>query len=67
MILAFYAFDKPFISNVNFLASLILPYWLLKCLMSVIETPFVYLGVNWLKKDNSSVIARSYTTKQSTQ
>ena len=51
MFLAFYAFDKSFDSNIGFLFSLILPYWLLKCFMSVIETPFVYLGVNWLKKD----------------
>lgn len=49
MTLSFYAFDKPFAGNVVFLWSLILPYWLLKCFMSVIETPFVYLGVRWLK------------------
>lgn len=51
MLLAFYALDKSFNSNLTFLSSLILPYWLLKCFMSVIETPLVYLGVNWLKKD----------------
>lgn len=51
MTLAFYALDKPFASNFTFLSSLILPYWLLKCFMSVIETPFVYLGVAWLKHD----------------
>lgn len=44
--LAFYE-----VGNIGFLWSLILPYWLLKCFMSVIETPFVYLGVAWLKKD----------------
>ena len=49
MFLAFYAFDKPFAGNVAFIWSLILPYWLLKCFMSVIETPLVYLGVKWLK------------------
>ncbi len=49
--LAFYALDKPFVNNFVFLSGLIVPYWLLKCFMSVIETPFVYLGVNWLKKD----------------
>lgn len=49
MFLAFYAFDKPFGNNISFLVSLILPYWLLKCFMSVIETPLVYLGVKWLK------------------
>lgn len=51
MFLAFYAFDKGFGDNFSFLVSLILPYWLLKCFMSVIETPLVYLGVKWLKKD----------------
>lgn len=51
MFLAFYAFDKSFNSNLIFLIGLILPYWLLKCSMSIIETPLVYLGVNWLKKD----------------
>ncbi len=49
--LAFYALNKPFGDNLIFLWSLILPYWLLKCAMSVIETPFVYLGVRWLRKD----------------
>lgn len=49
MFLAFYAFDKTFSDNFPFLVSLILPYWLLKCFMSVIETPLVYIGVKWLK------------------
>jgi len=52
MFLAFYAFNKPLADNVPFLIGLILPYWLLKCLMSIIETPFVYLGVKWLKKNS---------------
>ena len=50
IILAFYSFDISIAENTSFLFSLILPYWLLKCLMSFIETPFVYLGVKWLKK-----------------
>jgi uncharacterized integral membrane protein (TIGR00697 family) len=50
MILAFYALDRGFGDNLLFLTGLILPYWLLKCGMSVIETPLVYLGVKWLKK-----------------
>lgn len=54
MSLAFYALDKPFADNFNFLISLILPYWFLKCTMSVIETPFVYLGVSWLKHEDKS-------------
>lgn len=51
MTLAFYAFNRPFGDNLSFLWSLILPYWLLKCFMSILETPLVYLGVKWLKKD----------------
>jgi queuosine precursor transporter len=48
--LAFYAMDKSFSDNFPFLMGLIIPYYLLKCLMSVIETPFVYAGVKWLKR-----------------
>lgn len=51
MFLAFYALDKSFDSNIGFLFSLIIPYWLLKCSMSIIETPLVYLGVTWLKEE----------------
>lgn len=29
---------------------IILPYWIFKCCMSLITTPFVYLGVHWAKK-----------------
>lgn len=51
MFLAFYDVSKLFPDNISFLTSLILPYWFLKCFMSVIETPFVYLGVRWLKSE----------------
>lgn len=51
MVIAFYAFDKGIGDNASFIMSLMIPYWLLKCAMSVIETPFAYLGVKWLKKD----------------
>lgn len=50
MFLAFYAFDKTFAQNWPFLISIILPYWFLKCVMSVAETPIAYMGVKWLKK-----------------
>lgn len=49
MVVAFYAFDRSFSANISFLTSLIIPYWLLKCFMSIMETPFVYLGVKWLR------------------
>jgi len=51
MTLAFYALDASFSENYAFLIGLIIPYWLLKCFMSVIETPFVYLGVRWLRSE----------------
>ncbi len=47
--LAFYGVNRPFADNISFLWSLILPYWLLKCSMSVVTTPLVYAGVRWLK------------------
>jgi len=54
MTLAFYVFGTPIGDNVTFLFGLILPYWLLKCALSVIETPLVYLGIKWLKSDIES-------------
>lgn len=50
MVLAFYSFAIPFGKNYSFLLGLIIPYWLFKCLMSVIETPLVYAGVWWLRQ-----------------
>ncbi len=52
MILAFYAFDLSAAENFSFIAGIAIPYYLLRCFMSVIETPFVYVGVKWLKKEN---------------
>lgn len=56
MTLAFYTLSKPFGNNFSFIASLVLPYWLLKCAMSIFGTPFTYLGVGWLRRqsDNNS-------------
>lgn len=50
MTLAFYALDKSFANNAIFLIGLILPYWLIKCVASVLETPLVYWGVKFFKK-----------------
>lgn len=51
MTLAFYSLDKSFSNNFSFLIGLITPYWLLKCCMSIIETPLLYVAVRWLKQD----------------
>jgi len=55
MTLAFYSIEESLNSNLVFLPTLILPYWLLKCSISIIETPFVYLGVKWLEIDNRNI------------
>jgi hypothetical protein len=51
MTFAFYSFDQSFTENFSFLFGLILPYWLLKSLVSAFGTPIVYWGVKWLRKD----------------
>lgn len=47
--LAFWTFDQSAGSNVGFIVSIVIPYWLLRCALSVAETPLVYLGVWWLR------------------
>ena len=48
--LAFYSLSDSLGSNASYLIGLIAPYWLLRCTLSVMETPLVYLGVWWLNK-----------------
>jgi uncharacterized integral membrane protein (TIGR00697 family) len=48
--LAFYSLQRGLGSNVSFLIGLLLPYWILRCVLSVVETPLVYAGVAWLRK-----------------
>ena len=50
MIIAFWAVDLDAGANLSFIASLAIPYWLLKCLLSVLETPLAYWGVRWLRR-----------------
>lgn len=49
MFIAFYHMTPTFTSAYVF--SLIIPYWLFKVLFALIDTPFCYLGVQWLKKE----------------
>lgn len=49
MVLAFWALDLSFGANFTFILGLLIPYWLVKCMISVVETPIVYMGVKWLK------------------
>jgi hypothetical protein len=48
MFIAFYLVTPKF--DVAFLISLIIPYWLFKIAMAVLDTPFVYLGARWLRE-----------------
>jgi queuosine precursor transporter len=48
MFIAFYMVTPQF--DVSFIIQLIIPYWLFKVLLAAIDTPFVYLGVKWLRK-----------------
>lgn len=52
--LAFYALNVPFGDNYHFIVGLLIPYWLLKCAMSVLGTPLVYAAANWLKKPSNA-------------
>jgi queuosine precursor transporter len=47
-IFLFLAFYEP--GAAAFVWSLVLPYWGLKCLFSMVETPLTYVAVSWLKK-----------------
>jgi len=47
MFIAFYAINDTF--TVGYVFTLILPYWLVKVLFALLDTPLCYLGVRWLK------------------
>ena len=46
MFLAFYLATPQY--TVEFIFALIIPYWLLKVVIAIADTPLVYLGVRWL-------------------
>lgn len=47
MFIAFYAITPQF--TVSYVFTLVIPYWLVKVLFAIFDTPFCYLGVKWLK------------------
>ena len=47
--IAFYAVTADYTVAIMF--SMIIPYWFLKVLFAIGDTPFVYLGVRWLRKN----------------
>lgn len=54
VVIAFYSFSLDPGANVAFLAGIILPYWFVRCLMSVVGTPLAYAGVAFLKNRQPS-------------
>lgn len=52
MFIAFYQLTPKF--TLIFIINLIIPYYLFKILFAVLDTPLVYLGVSWLKKEKNS-------------
>jgi hypothetical protein len=51
MFIAFYDPSKGY--DVSFIIAIALPYLALKLILSLINTPFVYAGVSWLKGKNA--------------
>ncbi|MCR5760635.1 MAG: queuosine precursor transporter [Sphaerochaetaceae bacterium] len=45
--IAFYHMTEKY--TVSFVFSLIIPYWLFKVVFALLDTPFCYLGVKWMK------------------
>jgi len=48
MFIAFYAITPKF--TISFIISLIIPYYLFKIAFALLDTPFVYMWVKWLKR-----------------
>jgi len=46
---AFYSLGMSFGANAKLLVGLIIPYYVVRVLFSLLETPLVYLGVRWLR------------------
>jgi len=47
MFIAFYMVTPKF--TVEFVIALIIPYWILKVIVALCDTPICYLGVKWLR------------------
>jgi len=54
MYIAFFHMTPKFTAAYVF--SLVIPYWLMKVLFTLLSTPFYYGGVKWLKKDVKPMI-----------
>lgn len=55
--IAFYAFSDSLGGNAAFILGILIPYWLVRCALSLAETPLVYIGVRWLGKGKQAQLA----------
>ncbi len=53
MMIAFYNITPKF--TLMFILQLAIPYYIFKVLFAFLDTPFVYLGVKWLKRDEKMI------------
>lgn len=54
--IAFYLTTPAY--NIPKMIAIIIPYWLLKMFFSVVETPFTYWGVRWLKASDKPEVVQ---------
>lgn len=48
-VIAFYSLSDSLVANAWFILGIIIPYWLVRCGMSLVETPVIYVVVKWLR------------------
>ena len=56
MMIAFYHLTPMF--TFTFIMHLIVPYYLFKISFAIIDTPFVYFGVSWLKEEKNKITSQ---------
>jgi queuosine precursor transporter len=49
VVIAFYMLDENISHNAIYLIGIVLPYWIVRCAMSIAGTPLAYAGVRFLK------------------
>ena len=58
-VIAFYSFGDSLGANAWFILGIIIPYWMVRCVMSLVETPVIYVAVRWLRGGNKGVTAEA--------
>lgn len=64
VVIAFYATNIDVLANLVLLAGIVLPYWFVRCLMSIAGTPLAYAGVAFLKKRDALHLQKVVATDE---